>query len=281
MAPLDLMHGALDPDEATVFLSKTPMKGGIVDLPGVSSGPYEAMLRAADHGKPLVNAVSGFIPPGVVRLSELAGTKPIPDALLDHLESIPASYLVFHETQIDPRERPYWHDFLARGVDAGRLRFIGRFDGRKRNDLYAVLKTEPAAAEGTALPWKPPPVALVPGAGTGMEDESLRGSVDSPPPDGEVRGPLTVHGWARMPDEDLDVTIVIDGEYRPPASFRRTSRPDVARALPRMGNTDTAGYEAVFEPQAGDEGPHELMAVLRSRDGRVRHYPVRTFHWKP
>ncbi|MGZ5429152.1 MAG: hypothetical protein ACXWFS_09095, partial [Thermoanaerobaculia bacterium] len=61
-APLELIRGAADPDEATLFLAKTPMKGGLVELPAGTEdhGNYRAMLRAADHGKPLVTAVSGF-----------------------------------------------------------------------------------------------------------------------------------------------------------------------------------------------------------------------------
>ena len=41
------------------------MKGGLVELPAGTEdhGNYRAMLRAADHGKPLVTAVSGFASP--------------------------------------------------------------------------------------------------------------------------------------------------------------------------------------------------------------------------
>ena len=90
-APLELIRGEADPDEATLFLAKTPMKGGLVELPAGTEdhGNYRAMLRAADHGKPLVTAVSGFSSPIVSRIEEDERKTPIPDELLDFLEKHP------------------------------------------------------------------------------------------------------------------------------------------------------------------------------------------------
>lgn len=280
-APLDLMRGAVDPDELTLFLARTPMRGGLVHLPPVPPVPYEAMLRAADHQKPLVNAVSGFVPPAVARLEELTARRPIPDETLDLLESIPASYLALHDGRIDPRDRPAWRDFLLRGMESGRLRFVGRFDGRRRNDLYAVTRTEPDARSLGPLPWIPAPGEAVTGPGLRADDLSLIGSIDEPAPDGEVKGTLLVRGWARVPGEDLTVTIVVDGEARAPASFQRVPRPDVARVLPETGDTSASGYEARFDFQPGDGGVHELFVVFAARDGRVRRFPSRRFEWSP
>lgn len=280
-APLDLIRGAVDADEVTLFLARTPMRGGLVHLPPVPPVPYEAMLRAADHQKPLVNAVSGFVPPAVARLEELTARRPIPDETLDLLESVPASYLVVHDGRIEPRDRDAWRDFLHRGTASGRLRFVGRFDGRRRNDLYAVTRTEPHARSLGPLPWIPAPEGDVAGTGRRADDLSLTGSIDDPAPDVEVKGTLLVRGWARVPGEDLAVTIVIDGEARSPASFQRVSRTDVGRVLPAMGDTSASGYEARFDFQPGDEGTHELFVVFTARDGRARRFPSRRFTWKP
>ena len=82
-APLDLYRGETDPDEVTRFLAKTPMTGGIVELPAgtVEHGNYRAMLRAADHGKPLVTAVSGFSSPIVSRIEQDERKSPDPRRL--------------------------------------------------------------------------------------------------------------------------------------------------------------------------------------------------------
>jgi len=68
---------------------------------------------------------------------------------------------------------------------------------------------------------------------------------------------------------------------RTPDAFRRVPRPDVARAIPRLGDCGTAGYEAEFDFQKGDEGRREIRAVFRAADGRYRYYPLRTFDWQP
>jgi hypothetical protein len=105
--------------------------------------------------------------------------------------------------------------------------------------------------------------------------------VDGPAEGEAVQGRLLVRGWARTEEEDLGIAFLIDGEIRMPSSFRRVSRPDVANAFPRLGTCATAGYEAEFPPGAGDEGKRELQALFRTRDGRFRLYPVRTFSWRP
>jgi hypothetical protein len=280
VAPLPLMRGAADPDETTEFLKRTAMRGGIVDLPTSFPGPYEAMLRAADHGRPLVNAVSGFTPPIVERLEQLLASRPIPEALLDHLESIPASYVVVHESRLLPDELLALRAVLSRGLATDRLRFAGRFDGRhRRNDVYAVTKTEPKAAAGKAPPWDIDSTLRTLGAS--RADESLVGSVDGPSEGEVVRGRLLVRGWARSEEEDLQVSFLFDGELRVPASFRRVSRPDVAHAFRRFGTCETAGYEAEFPFGPGDEGKRELRAVFRTRNGRFRLYTIRAFRWGP
>lgn len=282
VAPFSLVKGAVDPDDVTRFLASTPMTGGIVELPSTTYPVvYEATLRAADHGKPLVNAISGFEPPTMLRINELTTRRPIPDETLDFLESIPTSYLVVHDARIDPEDRRAWRDFLGRGIDSGRLRFIARFDGNRRNDVYAVTRAEPGARSLAPLPWRPLLGEVGPGSGRRVDDLSLIGSIDDPAPDREVKGTFRVFGWARVPGEDLDVTIVIDGEVRTPLSFRRLARPDVAQVLPEMGDTSASGYEAVFAFQTGDEGAHELFVVFRAKDGRVRFFPARRFVWKP
>jgi hypothetical protein len=72
---------------------------------------------------------------------------------MDLLERIPASYVVVSNQLITPERRIDYETFLVRNLKAGRLRFINRFD--LRDDLYAVVKTEPEAKSEA-----PPPFAL-------------------------------------------------------------------------------------------------------------------------
>jgi hypothetical protein len=107
------------------------------------------------------------------------------------------------------------------------------------------------------------------------EDLGLLGSIDEPVAGAEVRGTLFVRGWARVPGQDLTVHVVLDGVERKPEEFRRTSRPEVAVAVPGLGSCATAGYEASVVLGPRDVGVRNLAVVFRSRDGRERHYPSR------
>ena len=145
-APLALVRGAADPDPLALRLKRTPMRGGIVELPsGVGHANYLYVLRSADHARPLVNGVSGFRPPVVRALEEMSRGPHWPDQLFCLLEAIPASYLVVHHSEFDPEAAAGARDFLARGVAAGRLR---RVEGVGGDELFVVVRTEPDAAGG-------------------------------------------------------------------------------------------------------------------------------------
>jgi hypothetical protein len=107
------------------------------------------------------------------------------------------------------------------------------------------------------------------------EDAGLIGSIDEPAEGAEVQGTLVVRGWARVPGEDLTVDVLLDAVERKPEEFRRTSRPEVAVAVPGLGSCATAGYEARVVLGPRDVGVRNLAVVFRSRDGRERHYPSR------
>jgi len=280
-APLDLIRGEADPDEVTLFLAKTPMAGGLVELPAGTEdhGNYRAMLRAADHGKPLITAVSGFTSPIVSRIEEDERKVPIPDELLDFLEKIPTSYVLVHDSWLSPAQRESHREWLAREMASGRLLFVKRFDRRMRNDLYAVVRNEPEAKQLDPLPWKPASGRL-PSQPPTREDSTLVGSIDEPAEGAVVTGALTVRGWARIGGEDLHVIITIDGEERRFVKGARVPRPDVEAAVPSLGNCRTAGYEATYAFEAGDEGTHEIQVLFQAADGRQRHYPLRRFTWK-
>lgn len=151
-APLRLERGAVNPDELTLRLKQTPMRGGLVELPtGTGTLPHLYMLRAADHGKPLINAISTFVPPHAWEIESLSRTTPIPTKLLDAMEKVPTSYLVIHNPLIEAERRASYESFLAMGISTGRLRFIKRYG--TGDDLYALVKTEPEVKSEGALPF--------------------------------------------------------------------------------------------------------------------------------
>lgn len=150
-APLQYMRGDVFPDAVTLRLKETEMRGGIVILPAGPDYNHRYMLRAADHARPLVVGTSGFNPPYEDQIEWLTRSGAIPAKFLDLLEEIPASYLVVATNSLAPERRVEYEAFLTRAVDSGRLRFIRRFDAR--DDLYAVVKTEPEAKSEAAMPF--------------------------------------------------------------------------------------------------------------------------------
>ena len=161
VAPLYFIRGPVDPDEVSIHLKRTEMRGGVVELPaGEFVSNYLYLLRAADHGRPLVTAVSGFITPVEQEIESLSRARPVPERFLDLLERIPASYLVVHNSNLNPESRLALEAFLERARAANRLRFVKSFG--ERDDLYAVVKTEPDAR--SLAPAPPPTTArdLVP-----------------------------------------------------------------------------------------------------------------------
>jgi len=152
--PLAIIRGDIFPDAVTLRLKRTPMRGGLVMLPAGGGYNHHHMLRAADHGKPLITATSGFAPPYEVAIENLTNSGPITSEFLDLLEKIPASYVVVMTHLVRPERKAIYENFFSRAVANGRLRFINRFDAH--DDLYAVVKTEPQSISEASLPFAIP-----------------------------------------------------------------------------------------------------------------------------
>ena len=150
-APLEMMRGDVFPDAVTLRLKETPMRGGLVVLPAGADFNHRHILRSADHQKPLIVGTSGFNSPYEDEIEAWTRAGTIQDPFLALLERIPTSYLVVENHLIDPERHADYETFLVRAIRAGRLRFVNRFDGR--DDLYAVVKTEPGAKTEAPIPF--------------------------------------------------------------------------------------------------------------------------------
>lgn len=125
--------------------------------------------------------------------------------------------------------------------------------------------------------WRPSPELIQ----TEKEDPGLSGSLDSPAAGQEVSGVLVLRGWARIPGEDLTVEAWINGAPAEHALTVRHARPDVASALPGLGDCSRAGYEIRIPRPLTRPGKARVVVVFRTRDGRVRHYPQVVLRWRP
>jgi hypothetical protein len=145
-APLAMVRGAVDPDAISLDLKNRTMRGGVLELP-IGDVDHIYMLRATDHLHPIVNGRYSYVPPLQLEIQGLTQARPIPNSLFDIIEQIPVSYITVHREFIGADDLPWIEDFLARGVVAGRLRFIKSVPSAsildQRVDLYAVVKIEP------------------------------------------------------------------------------------------------------------------------------------------
>jgi len=155
-SPLNVELGEVNTTQLAERLKRTPMKGGLVELPSEEgANRHFYMLRAADHARPLVNATASFISKLTEQINKATHEGPIPNSFQDLLEGIPTSYLVVHTERLAPERWADYEAFLSRGLASGRLRFINRFDDGA--DLYAVTKNEPDAQSEAPLPFVPAP----------------------------------------------------------------------------------------------------------------------------
>jgi hypothetical protein len=113
------------------------------------------------------------------------------------------------------------------------------------------------------------------------EDASLTGGLDEPAEGSSVHGQLKVRGWARVPGQDLRVTVLIDGKERLFATSARPERRDVQNAVPSLGDCASAGYEFAYAFSPESAGAHEIQVLFWTHDRRERHYPARWFIWNP
>jgi hypothetical protein len=150
-APLAVMRGDVFPDAVTLRLKQTPMRGGLVVLPAGPDFNHHHILRSADHQKPLIVGTSGFNSPYEDQIEAATRAGAIANEFMDLLERIPTSYVVIENQLIAPERRVDYESFLTRALTAGRLRYVNRFDDR--DDLYAVVKTEPQARMERPLPF--------------------------------------------------------------------------------------------------------------------------------
>ncbi|HKE57628.1 MAG TPA: hypothetical protein VKB46_13035 [Pyrinomonadaceae bacterium] len=143
-APLPFIHGAVFPDPVTRQLATLKMRGGIVEFPSLPQPPYYSwhlsMLRAADHGHPVVFAASSFIPHLTMKLHGLTNGANVSPEVLDLLEEIPVSYVVMRWQMIAADKQTDFRKFFWDARQSGRMKLVGVYGA---DELYSVTRTEP------------------------------------------------------------------------------------------------------------------------------------------
>lgn len=111
-------------------------------------------------------------------------------------------------------------------------------------------------------------------------DDSIPGWYDSPTDQQVVHGPLLVDGWAKSAAGAVDVRVILDDGQKV-MTPDRYARPDVAVALPELGDVSHAGWKTWFSYTAGGPPVHTVTIEFRAPNGHVRALPPLHFRWEP
>jgi hypothetical protein len=98
------------------------------------------------------------------------------------------------------------------------------------------------------------------------------GWIDEPAEGAAVRGPVNVGGWCqeRGGTPCPVVRVWVDGREVDAARIERYPRPDVAAAVPGIGDCSRAGWRVPFAPGALAPGRHCVAAALIGAGGHRR-----------
>jgi len=114
-------------------------------------------------------------------------------------------------------------------------------------------------------------------------DDSIAAGINDLPDGGKARSPLVIGGWCqeRRGNPVEPVEFQIDGVVVPGVEITRLPRPDVAAAVPEIGDASRAGFVARFPPGIPGPGRHVLVVTFETPDGRRRVYPPFDFEMVP
>jgi len=158
--------------------------------------------------------------------------------------------------EIAPKKRPFGFEFVVVSRDGGRAPRV----------------------EDAGLFFDGVPLDEV-----GREDASIPGWIDTPASGSEVKGPLAIAGWCQerggRPCEA--VRLFVDGEEVLREAVERFPRPDVEASVPGIGSCERAGFRVRPPFPLEEAGGHEVIAILKTADGRYRRIGPNTFRWSP
>ena len=155
--------------------------------------------------------------------------------------------------------------------------FLGWMSARRRDFVFPARP--PDAPEFVVIAREGEPPDLVPTdtflehevVDPRREDVSIFASIDEPVDGARVASRVTLSGWCqeRGSRPCSSVLVLVDGMRRP-ERVERFPRPDVAAAVPGIGDCATAGWRLTAAFEASEAGEHSAMVFFLTADGRFR-----------
>jgi uncharacterized protein DUF4214 len=284
-APISWYLVSPDPPPVYRWLAQVPIRGAVLELPMRQIfSEYWYLLGATIHHRPLINGTSGFDPPGFSQLVDLTHRDPIGDDLLPILERRGCSLIVVHVDEIYGAAPV--REWLRREIGRGRLSFVRRFDHHIWGDyVFAVTRTEPDAARWRA-PERVDPSGRTPtqslneflDRGGYTYNASTFGYLGEPVFSQDVRGTLTVSGWAMSPAGIAAVNLLFDDHrVRIPAPILPS--PWVSEPMPWYPRTTRPAFYATVLPPPRIDGRTDLQVEIIDGRGRRTLLDDTMFRW--
>ena len=247
-----------DPDAPPVYgwLAQSKDKGAILELPIRHTGSeYEYYLRAPIHHRRLVNGVAEVgMHADFVRAFE---QRPVDLAVIDQLATIGVTTVIVHGDTLGEETAAIRH-FLNRAMDAGKLRYVARFDRGVEGDYVFAL------GRGDERPFYGPQPASRP-----------IGWLDEPQAGAEVRGSVRVKGWGLAPAGIRHVRVFVNNRARR-YDAQLFARPDVGALYPWHDAT-RAGF--TIDIPRDREGDTDVEVEITDVRGETVRLPQRWFVW--
>ena len=242
----------IDTDEPPVYryLAQSG-RGAILELPmGYDDSLIAYLFRSTIHHRPVVREP---------KLAVMFERRPIDFAVLDALGASGVTTIVVHNDEIVGTKAALVRDFLFRAVEAGRLKYVARFDRGVEGDYVFEL------GRGDAKPFFGPQPLSRPVA-----------YLDEPQEGAELRGLVRVSGWALAPDGIKRVRVYVDNhdEHVDAQLFPRL---DVGALYPWHDATK-AGF-TIDIPRRKREGKIDVEVEVMDSRGRIVRLPQRWFVW--
>lgn len=243
----------IDTDEPPVhrWLAKSG-RGGIFELPlRYDETLTEQLFRSTIHHRPLIREP---------KLMSMLLARPIDFSVLDRLAQSGVTTIVVHSDEIVGKEAALIRDFLFRAQDAGKLRFVARFDRGIEGDYVFEL-----GRGGETRPFYGPQPLSRPA-----------GFLDEPQEGAELRGLVRVSGWALAPQGIKRVRVWVDNheEFFDAQLYPRL---DVGALYP-WHDASKAGF-TVDIPRNKREGRIDVEVEVTDNRGQTVRLPQRWFVW--
>jgi hypothetical protein len=132
------------------WLATLPHRGSVAELPLEQGSAYAAQFWSHLHRRPLVNGVSGFIPPHYAAMQAAWKQTPIPDSLFDTLRAREATIVLVHRDRLG-RRAAHVDDWLRRQVRRGLVTHAGDIENVGVYATHASVQLPRLSPSASAL----------------------------------------------------------------------------------------------------------------------------------